>query len=73
MRERKSLERFRQMQNELDQNGFLVDIRTISQNEFSFAVNGEIKKIYKKRESANKALIKLYQNTINQKITNANY
>lgn len=68
MRERKSLERFRQMQNELDQNGFLVDIRTISQNEFSFAVNGEIKKVYKKRESANKALIKLHKKTINEQL-----
>lgn len=65
-RERKSLEKFRKMQNELDQNGFIVDIRTISDNEFSFSVNGTILKVYKKRESANKALTKLYQKTINQ-------
>ena len=68
MRDRKPLPKFRKLQNDLDQSGYVVDIRTISTTAFSFAVNGEIKKVYTKRESANKALIKLHQNIINQSL-----
>ena len=73
MKERKSLAKFRKLQNDLDQAGYVVDIRTVSTDQYSFAVNGEIKKVYKKRESANKALIKLHQKTINQPLKQLTY
>jgi hypothetical protein len=66
MRQRKPLAKFRILQAELDQLGYIVDIRTVSEDSYSFAVNGEIKKVYKKREGANKALIKLHKKLKNQ-------
>lgn len=68
MRQRKPLAKFRKLQNELDQAGYLTDIRTITDDQYSFAVNGEIIKVYKKRESANDALVKLHQDIINQQL-----
>lgn len=44
----------------LDSSGFMVSIDRVSKNKFTFLVNGTAVKSYKKRDSCNRQLVKLY-------------
>lgn len=52
---------FRKLMNELLNHGLIVNIIHVGKSNYNFVVNGEIIKNYKKRESANKRLIKMHK------------
>jgi len=52
--------KYRQMMGILDSSGFVVSIDRVSKNQFTFLVNGTAVKSYKKRDSCNRQLVKLY-------------
>ncbi len=55
--------KYRKIQGELDSLDFVVCIRRNVEYKkitFEFIVNSEIKKVYKKRDSCNRQLVKLY-------------
>ena len=53
---RKGVSKFRKIQAQLDNLGFLTSIQKTGISEYQLIVNGEIVKVYKKRENANKKL-----------------
>jgi hypothetical protein len=53
-------QRYRAMCGELDQAGIVIYINRIKEKHFEFQINGEIKRKYKKRESCNRQIVKLY-------------
>ncbi len=50
---------YRVILSELDSKGLMVSIVRVCEKNYNFIINGEIVKNYKKRESANKRLLKL--------------
>jgi hypothetical protein len=50
----------------LDSHGLICYIDRVSKKQFSFVVNGEILKTYKKRDSCNRQIEKLYNQKLNQ-------
>ena len=52
--------KYRAMMSFLDEIGLMVCIDRVSKKQFTLLVNGEIKKSYKKRDSCNKQIIKMY-------------
>lgn len=58
------------MQAELDCLGFLTTIVRIDKSAYSFILNGAIIKVYRKRESCNKRLVKIYNKQRKNKSTN---
>lgn len=55
-------ERYRMIQNVLDQNDCVTFICRIKKNHYELIKNGEIIKRYRSQQSANRHLIKLYKN-----------
>ncbi|UOX35289.1 hypothetical protein LXD69_07160 [Flavobacterium sediminilitoris] len=56
---RRGVPKYRLIQSHLDELGIMTTIHKTGKNEYSFMINGVIVKIYKKRENANKKLLKL--------------
>lgn len=52
--------KYRQMMAYLDSKGLITSIDRVSKKQFTFLVNGTAVKSYKKRDSCNKQLIKIY-------------
>ena len=52
--------KYRNMMGALDSIGFIVSIDRVSKIKFTFLVNGTAVKSYKKRDSCNRQLVKLY-------------
>lgn len=50
---------YRVILRELDSKGIMISIVRVCEKNYNFIINGEIVKNYKKRESANKRLLKL--------------
>lgn len=51
--------KYRVILSELDSKGIMISIVRVCEKNYNFIINGEIVKNYKKRESANKRLLKL--------------
>ena len=58
------------MQSELDKYGFITNINRVSNKHFVLLINGEAVKSFKKRQSANLRIQKLYEQTQNTRRTN---
>lgn len=56
---RKGVSKFRLIQSQLDELGIITSLLKTGKKEYSLIVNGEIVKLYKKRENANFRLLKL--------------
>ena len=54
--------KYRAMMSFLDGIGIIVCIDRVSKKQFTLLVNGEIKKSYKRRDSCNKQIVKMYNN-----------
>lgn len=52
---------YKTMQAQLDEVGLMVSIDRVSRKKFTFLLNGEAVKSYKRRASANKFLVKIYK------------
>lgn len=52
--------KYRKMMAHLDGHGLMVTIDRVNRKQFSFIVNGELRKSYRKRESCNRQLEKLF-------------
>lgn len=57
----KGNEKYRKLMAELDKKDILISIQKTGENEYTFINNGTIEKVYKKRESCNKRILKLYK------------
>ncbi|MFY9308083.1 MAG: hypothetical protein WAQ28_03430 [Bacteroidia bacterium] len=52
---------FTKIQNELDQNGFVTEIKKVGFKEYNLILNFEVYKIRKQRRSCKAHIIKLYE------------
>jgi meiotically up-regulated gene 157 (Mug157) protein len=57
----KGAPKYRKMQAELDKNNCITTIVRNYEKSFSFIINGEVIKAFKKRDSANQRIKKLYE------------
>lgn len=53
--------KYRKMQNELDKIGFITAIIKNGRKNYAFILNGQIIKVFAKRDSCNKRIVKLYE------------
>lgn len=61
--------KYRKMMSDLDSKGVMTSIDRVSRCQFTFLQNGEAVKTYKKRDSANKYLKRLWDKHMNLKST----
>ncbi len=59
--EHKGVKKYKILRSNLDSKGFVTHINRVNEKCFNLIINGEIVKVYKKRQSANNYLIKLFK------------
>lgn len=60
---RKGVSKYRLVQAQLDDLGILTSVMKTGKEEYTLVVNGEIVKVYKKRDTANLRLVKILKET----------